>query len=78
MSRDGLTERQHEIAGLIARGCRVKQIAAQLRGEDGQPLHINTVHFHIDRIVAAWHLDPQRDALIQIALRYHHVGVTAT
>lgn len=78
MRTDGLTDRQFEVAGLIAHGCRVKQIASQLMGDDGRPLHVNTVHFHIDRIVLAWQLDPQRDALVQIALRYHHVSTAST
>lgn len=65
----GLTPRQLEVAQLVAEGHTVKEIAKMLRGEDGEPLKPDTVHFHIERIVMAWKLDPAKDAKTQIALR---------
>jgi DNA-binding NarL/FixJ family response regulator len=59
----GLTPRQFEVACLVADGVIVKTIAAQLDIND------DTVNFHIDRIVVAWHLDPTKEAKTQIALR---------
>lgn len=70
MKIHGLTDRQLEVAALVARGLTVKEIALALQNSEGEALSPYTVHFHIDRIVLAWDLDPARDARIQIALRY--------
>lgn len=59
----GLTERQWAIAELVGQCVRPKEIATRLG------LSADTVYGHTERIVLAWHLDPNLDAHSQIALR---------
>ena len=63
MKRDGLTERQLEVARLVADCYTVKQIAARMGITE------RSIHRHIDHLVYVWHLDPSKDAMRQIALR---------
>lgn len=64
MRHDGLTERQMQVAQLVAIGFLDKQIAQQLGVEE------QTVRFHVSRIAEEWGIDgEQRNIRVQITRR---------
>lgn len=63
MTCDSLTDRQREVAELIAGALPVKAIGPQLGVSERRVRHI------IDEIAVAWQLDAARDFRVQIAVR---------
>lgn len=63
-----LTDRQQQVAELVADGLPDKQIARAL-GIDEE-----TVGYHIGRIVKVWNLDRSRNVRVQIAHRILRVA----
>lgn len=64
MKQHGLTDRQFEVARLVADGLTDKQIGVALT------ISAETVGFHVMRIAKAWHLrDGGRNIRVQIANR---------
>lgn len=59
-----LTDRQREVAQLVADGIPVKAIGPRLGVSERRVRHI------IDEIAIAWDLDASRDSRIQIAVRF--------
>lgn len=58
-----LTQRQQQVAGLVAEGYQVKEIAGELG------VSVRRIEQIISRIAKVWELDPKRSYRIQIAKR---------
>lgn len=67
MSDEALTPQQGRVAALVARGRTDKQIAAALG------IEIDTVAFHVRRIVVAWGLDASSNRRVQITRRFYGI-----
>jgi DNA-binding NarL/FixJ family response regulator len=65
----GLTPQQYRIACMVADGETDKAIAAKLH------VHVQSVRFHIARIVAAWELPAGKNRRVQIANRLQRPDV---
>lgn len=59
-----LSDREHDVARLVASGFTDKQICADLN------LSQQRVSQIMQRIVSLWRLDPQRNIRVQIATRF--------
>lgn len=63
MRYDGLTARQLEIGRLVADGWTDAQIAERIG------IHVQSVRYHIWRIVSKWDLDGEKNVRVLIAQR---------
>lgn len=63
MRCDGLTQRQLEVAQLVADGLTDKQIAAALK------ISKRAANAHVQRIALTWRLDASKDLRVQISKR---------